>query len=223
MVQGLHITSEFWDFIEANVPNYHQREDVLRQAKFQDVIDGRQSAVPGITQQEAVLLRDRILLRLYHEAIDNFTLNLPVSISGESDLRNYAETIADIAYEAGARGFHPTNNSRDISGMLIAWANEFYRQHQHTDWSNEEYLDKIGEFTERKLGTSFCEDNPDKECSIAFLNRDTLRCHGYPTDNISDDDLQKLAGLMGDSYCDSSQFSHDLHTACQGFGLKQHA
>ena len=31
-LKDLQITDDLWYFIEANVPNYHEREEVLRQA-----------------------------------------------------------------------------------------------------------------------------------------------------------------------------------------------
>ena len=34
-LKDLQITDDLWDFIEANVPNYHEREEVLRQAQLQ--------------------------------------------------------------------------------------------------------------------------------------------------------------------------------------------
>lgn len=218
---NLHITNRFWDFIEANVPNYHERDDVMRQAELQLFIDGQESPVQGITREQALDERDGILLQLYHEAIDHFTSKLPVTITGKDDLYNYAEALVDIAYEAGARGFRPTDNSRDTISMIIAWAGEFTRQNQNTDWGEKEYLDEIYDFTQQKLNAHPNEDDPDRKCDIAFLDRNALHRHGYPTDHISDDDLQQLAGLMGDSYCNSEQFSHDLHTACQEFGLVQ--
>lgn len=72
-------------------------------------------------------------------------------ITGESDLRDYAEAIADIAYEAGAQRFCPTGNSRDTIDIIIGWANEFTRKHQNTNWNEVEYLDTIYEFTDQKL------------------------------------------------------------------------
>lgn len=67
------ITAEFWDFIETTVPDCHEREDVLRQAELQDFIDGHDSRIQGITPDEAILLRDRILYGLFAEAIAAFT------------------------------------------------------------------------------------------------------------------------------------------------------
>lgn len=148
---NLHITDRLWDFVEANVPNYHERDDVMRQAELQLFIGGHESPVQGITRGQALAERNKILLQLYHEAIDYFTSKLPVSITGEDDLRDYAETIADIAYEAGARGFRPTGNSRDTISTIIAWADEFSRQNQGTDWIDKEYLDEIYNFTDKKL------------------------------------------------------------------------
>ena len=49
----LSITDSFWNFIEANVPNYHEREDVLHQGELQLFIDGHESTVQGITREEA--------------------------------------------------------------------------------------------------------------------------------------------------------------------------
>lgn len=152
MAEELKITKKFWDFIEENVPNYHRRDDVLRQANLQAFLDdGDETYITGITREEAVILRNRILLNLYHQAIDAFTNKLPVVIIGETSCRNYAEALVDIAYEAGAQGFNPTGNSRDTIDTIIHWANEFTRQHQDTDWNEIEYLDTIYEFTEQKL------------------------------------------------------------------------
>lgn len=161
-------TKRFWDFIEANVPNYHDRQDVKRLKELQNFIDGQKSSVRGILVEMAVMLRDEILLKLKHEAVANFVINppgvipdktdplnfvgkLPVFIADETDLHNYAEAIADIAYEAGAQNFRPSGNSRDITSTIIQWANEFAREHQNTDWNEVEYLDTIYEFTEQKL------------------------------------------------------------------------
>lgn len=75
---ALNITTEFWDFIEANVPNYYTRQDVLRQANLQTFIDqGDDTYVKGITREEAIAERDRILLRLYGEAIAAHTHRTP--------------------------------------------------------------------------------------------------------------------------------------------------
>lgn len=70
---NLHITGRFWDFIEANVPNYHERDDVMRQAALQLFIDGHESQVQDITREQALSERNEILFRLYHEAIEAFT------------------------------------------------------------------------------------------------------------------------------------------------------
>lgn len=72
------ITNEFWDFIERNVPNYHTREDVLHQANLQLFIDqGDNTHVKGITHEQAIAERDRILFRLYGEAIAAHTHRTP--------------------------------------------------------------------------------------------------------------------------------------------------
>ena len=210
------ITDPFWDFIEANVPDYHERDDVMRQAALQLFIDGHESSVSGITREEAILLRDNILHRLFAEAIEAFTGE---AISGSGYLRDYAETLADIAYEVGRRHCRLSDNSRETISTIIRWADEFSRLHRDTDWIDKEYLDEIYDFTEQKLRDALQDSDADTECDIAFLDRAALERHGYDTRNITDDDLQELAGLMGDRYCNSSMFSEDLHAACKSYGL----
>ena len=86
----LSITDSFWNFIEANVPNYHEREDVLHQGELQLFIDGHESTVQGITREEAFLLRDKILYGLFAEAIATFTARHPVEFPGNVSLRDYS-------------------------------------------------------------------------------------------------------------------------------------
>ena len=59
----MFITNESWDFLERHVPDYHTREDVLRQSELQLFIDGHESEITGLTREEAMAERDRIL---YH-------------------------------------------------------------------------------------------------------------------------------------------------------------
>ncbi len=220
-LNNLPINDSFWDFIEANVPDYSKRDDVSHQSELQLFIDDHESSVQGITRQEAILLRDNILHGLFAEAIQSFTTRTPLVTPGNVSLRYYAEALADIAFQAGAKRFRPTGNCRDAISTVIDWADEFSRMHKDTDWNTTEYLDEIEKFTEKKLNQTPCEDNPDAKFDIAFLNRDVLESHGYCTDDLSDNDLQELAGMMGDSYCNSSQFDFDLETACEDFGLNQ--
>lgn len=67
------ITGKFWDFIEHALPDYHARYDVLRQSELQLFIDGQESSAIGLTREEAISERDRILYRIYAEAIHAFT------------------------------------------------------------------------------------------------------------------------------------------------------
>lgn len=71
----IEITKAFWDFIEQNLPDYHIRKDVVRQAELQNFIDGNQSTVTELTREEAVWERNRLLFRIYAESIDAFTIN----------------------------------------------------------------------------------------------------------------------------------------------------
>ena len=131
------------------------------------------------------------------------------------ELQNFLD-----GHESGRRKFRPSDNSRDTAATLIAWGDEFSRQHEDTDWTEKEFLDEIYRFTAEKLQSVPNKDDPNAEFDIAFLNRTALERHGYDTATITDGDLQELAGRMGDYYCESSKFSEDLRTACGDFGLK---
>lgn len=110
---NLTITNSFWDFIEANVPNYHERDDVLRQAQLQLFIDGHESPVAGITREEAILLRDNILHDLFVEAIAAFSRRTPEqkaleakldTIYGSEELR---ERFAEILFSEAMTDTEP--------------------------------------------------------------------------------------------------------------------
>lgn len=67
------LSCEFWDFIEQNLPYYHTRSDVLRQSELQMFIDGHDSSMTGITKEDAICERNRILFQIYAESINAFT------------------------------------------------------------------------------------------------------------------------------------------------------
>ena len=184
------------DFVERCLPEYPTRYDVFRLGELQNFLDGHESPEFGLDRDEAAAERDRLQLRIY------------------------AEALVDIAYEAGRRKFRPSDNSRDTAATLIAWGDEFSRQHGDANRTEKEYLDEIYRFTDEKLRSVPNKDDPNAEFDIAFLNRAVLERHGYDTATITDSDLQELAGRMGDYYCESSKFSEDLRTACGDFGLK---
>ena len=201
------------DFVERCLPEYPTRYDVFRLGELQNFLDGHDAPELG-------LKRDRLQLRIYAEAITAFMKRQPAALPGNVSLRDYAEVLVDIAYEAGRRKFRPSDNSRDTAATIIAWGDEFSRQHEDTDWTEKEYLDEIYRFTDEKLRSVPSKDDPNAEFDIAFLNRAVLERHGYDTATITDSDLQELAGRMGDYYCESSKFSEDLRTACGDFGLQ---
>lgn len=66
----MEITALIWDFIEAYLPGYYQRDDVLRQSELQLLIDGHQSQVTDLTVEEARQERDKLLLYFFMEAIE---------------------------------------------------------------------------------------------------------------------------------------------------------
>ena len=184
------------DFVERCLPEYPTRYDVFRLGELQNFLDGHESPEFGLDCDEAAAERDRLQLRIY------------------------AEALVDIAYEAGRRKFRPSDNFRDTAATLIAWGDEFSRQHGDANRTEKEYLDEIYRFTDEKLRSVPSKNDPNAEFDIAFLNRAALERHGYDTATITDGDLQELAGRMGDYYCESSKFSEDLRTACGDFGLK---
>lgn len=69
------ITTEFWNFIQKYLPNYSERQDVLRQSKLQLFIDGLERTVDGLEMDkgEAEDELHHILYNLYIEAIDAYT------------------------------------------------------------------------------------------------------------------------------------------------------
>ena len=184
------------DFVERCLPEYPTRYDVFRLGELQNFLDGHESPEFGLNRDEAAAERDRLQLRIY------------------------AEVLVDIAYEAGRRKFRPSDNSRDTAATLIAWGDEFSRQHGDANRMEKEYPDEIYRFTAAKLRSVPSKDDPNAEFDIAFLNRTALERHGYDVVTITDSDLQELAERMGDYYCESSKFSEDLRTACGDFGLK---
>ena len=208
------------DFVECSLPEYPTRYDVFRLGELQNFLDGHESPEFGLDCDEAAAERDRLQLRIYAEAITAFMKRQPAALPGNVSLRDYAEALIDMAYEAGRRKFRPSDNSRDTAAMLIAWGDEFSRQHGDANRTEKEYPDEICRFTDEKLRSVPSKDDPNAEFDIAFLNRTALERHGYDTATITDGDLQKLAGRMGDYYCESSKFSEDLRTACGDFGLK---
>ena len=132
----LTITNSFRDFIEANVPNYHERDDVIRQAELQNFIDGHESSVTGITRDEAILLRDNILYGLFAEAIEAFTRRTPEekelekkldTIYGNEMLRErfaellFNETMTDTeSYHKVARGVIDAYVERNCDALLMS-------------------------------------------------------------------------------------------------------
>ena len=208
------------DFVECSLPEYPTRYDVFRLGELQNFLDGHESPEFGLDCDEAAAERDRLQLRIYAEAITAFMKRQPAALPGNVSLRDYAEVLVDIAYEAGRRKFRPSDNFRDTAATLIAWGDEFSRQHGDANRTEKEYLDEIYRFTDEKLRSVPSKNDPNAEFDIAFLNRTALERHGYDTATITDGDLQKLAERMGDYYCESSKFSEDLRTACGDFGLK---
>lgn len=178
------------DFVERCLPEYHTRYDVFRLGELQNFLDGHESPEFGLDCDEAAAERGRLQLRIYAEAITAFMKRQPAALPDNVSLRDYAEVLVDIAYEAGRRKFRPSDNSRDTITTLIAWGDEFSRQHGDTDWTGKEYLDEIYRFTDEKLRSVPSKEDPNAETDIAFLNRAVLERLGYDAATITDSELQ---------------------------------
>jgi hypothetical protein len=61
------------------------------------------------------------------------------------------EAIADIAYNAGQKGFYSGDSRADIS-EFIRWANDFEQLHKNTDWGQLDYILEIEKHTQAKIG-----------------------------------------------------------------------
>lgn len=185
------------DLVERCLPEYPTRYDVFRLGELQNFLDGHESPEFGLDRDEAAAERDRLQLRIYAETITAFMKRHPAALPDNVSLRDYAEALVDIAYEAGRRKFRPSDNPRDTITTLIAWGDEFSRQHGDTDWMEKEYLDEICRFTAEKLRSVPSKEDPNAETDIAFLNRAVLERLGYDAATITDSDLQELAGRSG--------------------------
>lgn len=122
------IPHEFWDFIQRYLPNYFDRYDVFRQGELQLFIDGQNNKDFGLNREEAIEERDRILFRLYHEAIDAFTCMTPEQkvldeqldrIEADEDKR---ERFAELLLEETLTDTEPFGK---IAGQVI----DAYRNH----------------------------------------------------------------------------------------------
>lgn len=71
----MNITTEFWDFIEKYLPDYHTRNDVLRHSQLQLFIDGHESTITEekISIEQARHELDSLTLRFTYEAINGYT------------------------------------------------------------------------------------------------------------------------------------------------------
>ncbi|MGV3460767.1 MAG: hypothetical protein ACO1N9_09985 [Flavobacterium sp.] len=60
------------------------------------------------------------------------------------------ESIADIAFMAGQRGFCSGDSRADVA-EFIKWGKEFEDTHEDTDWDEVDYLETIEAFLDNKL------------------------------------------------------------------------
>ena len=64
--------------------------------------------------------------------------------------QNLLETVADIAYQAGSKGYYSGDSRADVINF-VWWAKEFERIHEHTNWGEENYMLTLETFTDDKL------------------------------------------------------------------------
>ncbi len=60
------------------------------------------------------------------------------------------ETVADISYYAGHKGYYSGNSREDIA-TYIWWAKEFESFHKDTDWDKTDYMLTIEEYIENRI------------------------------------------------------------------------
>lgn len=60
------------------------------------------------------------------------------------------ESIADIAFIAGQKGFFSGDSRADIN-EFISWAKEFEAMHEETNWDDVDYKDAVEAFALTKL------------------------------------------------------------------------
>lgn len=87
-----------------------------------------------------------------------------------------------------------------------------------------QFIEDLDQYLQAKTNPSKEEQNLIKQLEdekprfeIAFLNLVALERNGYDIESLSDDDLQELAGMMGDYYCGGSSFEVDMEMAWNEF------
>lgn len=71
---------------------------------------------------------------------------------------------------------------------------------------------------EKELLTRLKESMTDFD--IAFIDRATIERNGFVANNLSDEDMEELAGKVGDCVCSSQQFDYAIEQACQEMELE---
>ena len=61
-----------------------------------------------------------------------------------------SETVADIAYIAGTKGYYSGDSRADMR-TFIWWAEQFETLHNDNDWGKDDYIITIEDYTHQKL------------------------------------------------------------------------
>lgn len=69
------------------------------------------------------------------------------------------ETIADIAYTAGQKGYYSGNSRADMQDFIY-WAKEFEKKHKKIDWEETilDYMEEIEHFANEKMPQSLLDE-----------------------------------------------------------------
>lgn len=92
---------------------------------------------------------------------------------------------------------------------------------------DRQLLDKLTEYLssktdpteqEKELLTQLKEAMADFD--IAFINRATIERNGFVAHDLSDEDMEELAGKVGGCVCNSQQFDYAIEQACREMELE---
>lgn len=92
------------------------------------------------------VVRNQIFATLPSNKIINHMNDLQYTIEDNK----LFESIADIAFMAGQRGFCSGDSRSDVA-EFIKWGKEFEDTHEDTDWDEQDYLETIEAFLNTKL------------------------------------------------------------------------
>lgn len=86
-------------------------------------------------------------LCLHNETIEEDGVDVEEWLKGKRiNAERLLETVADLAYNAGADNLYEDMDSRTVLSGIVHGAYDFERVHAGTDWDEEDYLLAVDEF-----------------------------------------------------------------------------